>query len=336
MEGNRLNDVFIKNVSQALKTGEPGFSFNFYDKETETLRNACTEVTSSDDSDVCNLGSLNLSRIASLSDFKDTVHLATVFLLCGTLRADLPYEKVYRVREKNRRLGLGLMGLHEWLIQRGMKYEVTPELHQWLSVYKETSDTVSKAFAKQFSVSTPVANRSIAPTGTIGIIAGTTTGIEPVYAVAYKRRYITGQGTQSRKYQYAIDSAAKELIELYGTDPDTIESAIDLAKDPERRICFQADVQDYVDMAISSTINLPSYGSRRNTSDDVLPFATTLAKYADRLRGFTCYPDGARGGQPLTSVRYSEAHNRLGIEYDESEGEMNDVCEITGGGYCGL
>jgi ribonucleoside-diphosphate reductase alpha chain len=106
------------NVEQAPKTGKPGLSFNFDDKERETLRNACTEVCSEDDGDVCNLGSLNVARIETRSEFIDVVILATKFLMCGTLKADLPYEKVYRVREKNRRLGLGLLGVHEWLIQR--------------------------------------------------------------------------------------------------------------------------------------------------------------------------------------------------------------------------
>ena len=114
-----VGEVFKKNVEQALSTSEPGFSFNFFDKENETLRNACTEVTSEDDSDVCNLGSLNLGRIDTLEELNDLTELATKFLICGTLRAELPYSKVYEVREKNRRLGLGLMGIHEWLIKRG-------------------------------------------------------------------------------------------------------------------------------------------------------------------------------------------------------------------------
>lgn len=65
-----VGDVFKKNVSMALRNGEPGFSFNFYDKENETLRNACTEVSSSDDSDVCNLGSVNLARIDDKDHFR--------------------------------------------------------------------------------------------------------------------------------------------------------------------------------------------------------------------------------------------------------------------------
>lgn len=326
--------VFLENVRQALKTAEPGFSFNFFEKENETLRNACTEVTSSDDSDVCNLGSVNLGRIENITELNDVVRLATIFLLCGTLKADLPYEKVKLVRAKNRRLGLGLMGIHEWLIKKGYKYEVTEELHQWLSVYKGVSDKVSKEFANRLSITVPIANRAIAPTGTIGIMAGTSTGVEPIYAVAYKRRYL--KGSNRWHYQYVVDSAAQELINLYGVDPNKVESAIDLAQDYERRIKFQADVQDYVDMAISSTINLPAWGSAHNNEDTVVDFADTLAKYAYRLRGFTCYPDGARGGQPLTSVPYSEAVEKLGEEFEEHV-EMHDICDISGsGGTCGV
>ena len=316
-----------------MQTAEPGFSFNFFDKENETLRNACTEVTSEDDSDVCNLGSLNFGRIESLEELSDVVTLATKFLICGTLKAQLPYKKIGDVREKNRRLGLGFMGVHEWLIKKGYKYEVTPELHQWLSVYRGVSDKVSRDFADELSISRPVANRAIAPTGSIGILAGTSTGIEPIFAVAYKRRYL--KGNTRWVYQYVVDNAAQELIDLYGTDPDEIESALDLASDYERRMKFQADVQDYVDMSISSTINLPAWGDKLNNENTVEDFAKTLASYASRLRGFTCYPDGSRGGQPLTSVPYTEAREKLGEEFEEHI-EAHDICDITGsGGTCG-
>ena len=329
-----VGEVFLSNVKQALRSAEPGFSFNFMENENETLRNACTEVCSSDDSDVCNLGSINLGRIESIWELAHVVELATKFLICGTLRAELPYQKVYQVREKNRRLGLGLMGMHEWLIKQGEKYEVTTNLHRWLSVYKGISDKVSREFADELSVSRPVANRAIAPTGSISILSGTSSGIEPIFAVAYKRRYLTG-GTRW-KYQYVVDSAAQELIDLYGVDPDSIESALDLAEDYERRIKFQADVQDYVDMSISSTINLPSWGSKNNNEDTVKDFSNTLASYAHRLRGFTAYPDGCRGGQPLSVVSYSEAVDKLGTEFDEHV-ETHDICEITNsGGVCGV
>ena len=333
-ETGDVGDAFRTNVSQSLRTGEPGFSFNFFDKENETLRNACTEVTSEDDSDVCNLGSINMGRIDNLSEFSNVVELATKFLLCGTLRAKLPYQKVYDVREKNRRLGLGLMGIHEWLIKAGQKYEVSDGLHKWLSVYKGISDNTSAKFADQLNVSRPVANRAIAPTGSIGILAGTSTGIEPIFAVAYKRRYLKN-GTRWH-YQYVVDSAAQEIIDLYGINPDKIESALDLASDYKRRIKFQADIQDYVDMSISSTINLPEWGNKLNNEDTVDDFIETLATYAGRLRGFTVYPDGCRGGQPLSSVPYSEAVEKLGEEFEEGL-ETHDICDITGhGGSCGV
>jgi ribonucleoside-diphosphate reductase alpha chain len=328
-----VGEVFRTNVAQALRTAEPGFSFNFFDKENETLRNACTEVTSEDDSDVCNLGSINMGRVDSLDEFREIVSLATMFLICGTLKADLPYDKVAETRAKNRRLGLGLMGMHEWLMKRKEPYAVSPELHRWLAVYRAQSDLVSAGFADQLGISRPVAKRAIAPTGTIGILAGTTTGVEPLFAVAYKRRYLKGTRWHG---QYVVDGTAQELIGLYGANPDEIESAVDLAENPEQRIKFQADVQDYVDQSISSTINLPSWGSKLNNPDTVDAFASTLASYAHRLRGFTVYPDGARGGQPLTSVKYSEAVKQLGEEFEENV-ETHDICDISGkGGSCGV
>ena len=332
-EKGEIGNVFESNCKQALRTGEPGFPFNFFEKENETLRNACTEVTSESDSDVCNLGSLNFARIDDLNQLQQVVQLATKFLLCGTTRAELPYDKVYTVRQENRRLGLGLMGLHEWLIQRNNRYEATPELHRWFKVYEAESDKTSRDFSKTLSVSQPVAVRAVAPTGTIGILAGTSTGVEPIFSVAYKRRYLKNKRWH---YQYVVDSAAQEMIDLYGVKPDKIESALDLSTDYERRLSFQANVQEYVDMAISSTINLPAWGTEDNNEDKVEGFSQTLAKYAHRLRGFTCYPDGCRGGQPLTSVPYSEAIEKLGEEFEDNI-QAHDICEISNsGGVCGV
>ncbi len=124
------------------------------------------------------------------------------------------------------------------------------------------------------------------------------------------------------------------MIDKLGINPDNIESAVDLASDYERRIKFQADIQDYVDMSISSTINLPEWGSQLNNESTVVPFAKTLAKYAHRLRGFTCYADGSRGGQPITPVSYKEAISLEGQEFEE---KFVDICEISGkGGHCGV
>ena len=85
-------------------------------------------------------------------------------------------------------------------------------------------------------------------------------------------------------------------------------------------------------MSISSTINLPSWGTRDNNDNKVEDFARVLSIYAPRLRGFTCYPDGSRGGQPLTEVDYYEAIKHKGVTFEE-----NDICLIGGkGGTCGI
>ena len=327
ISGSRTPDIFIENCKQALMTGEPGFSFNFGEKQDETLRNACTEITSSDDSDVCNLGSINMGNIDTLEEFKDIVSIASKFLVCGTIRAHLPYEKVEEVRQKNRRLGLGLMGMHEWLLKAGYKYEMNDELKRWLKVYRDESEKAANEHCDRFFLSRPKGYRAIAPTGSISILAGTTSGVEPIYAVSYKRRYLQ-EGTKW-KYQFVVDGAAQSLIDQ-GIKPTDIESAIDLAADPERRIKFQYELQKYVDHAISSTLNLPSWGSELNNEDSVKKFSTIVAKYAHGLRGLTLYPEGSRGGQPITACDYEEAHSKRGVIYEDNSEEqcMTGICGV--------
>ena len=321
------SEVFNENVRQAMMTGEPGFSFNFGANENETLRNACTEITSEDDSDVCNLGSVNLAAIDSFDEFKCVVNLASKFLVCGLIRAQVPYEKVAEVRQKNSRIGLGLMGMHEWLLKRGCRYEMTDELKQWMKVYESESKRSADEHCDRLFLSRPKGYRAIAPTGTISIIAGTTSGVEPIYAVAYRRRYLA-DGVKW-KHQFVVDGTAETLINA-GIDPEKIESAVDLAADPERRIKFQFELQKYVDHAISSTLNLPAWGSDLNNDSKVSEFAKIIRKYAHGLRGLTVYPDGARGGQPITPVPYTEANAKRGVVYEDNSEEqcLSGVCGI--------
>ena len=324
---NPINSTFMENVRQAMMTGEPGFSFNFGEKQNETLRNACTEITSEDDSDVCNLGSVNLANVKTLDEFEDVVALGAKFLVCGLMRAHLPYKKVYEIRQKNSRIGLGLMGMHEWLLQRGYKYEMVDELKQWMKAYEKYSKEAADDHCYRFMLEYPKGYRAIAPTGTISILAGTTSGVEPIYAVAYRRRYLS-DGTKW-KHQFVVDGTAQALIDT-GIDPDKIESAVDLASEPERRVKFQYELQKYVDHAISSTLNLPAWGSELNNEDKVAEFAQVIKKYGPGLRGLTVYPDSARGGQPITSVPYEEAHAKRGVIYEDNSEEqcLSGVCGI--------
>ena len=319
--------VYWETIKQMLTTGEPGFSINTGKDELEIYRNACTEVSSADTDDICNLGSINMARIDTLDEFRQMVHLGTTYLLAGTLYSDVPYSEVDFTRTKNRRLGLGLMGVHEWLLQRGKPYAPDDELWKWMEVYQE-STAIANALADDWGISRPVKTRAIAPTGTISIVAETTGGIEPIFCVAYKRRYLKHQ---SWHYQYVVDPTAKRLIENGGVSPESIQDAYDLSNDVEARVKFQHWMQQAVDHGISSTINLPHWGSEQNNESTVQPFGHMLMKYLPGLRGITGYPDGARGGQPLTPVPYHVACDGSGQEILEQA----DVCSLTKGGSCG-
>lgn len=286
----------------------------------------CTEITSADDSDVCNLGSINLARIETLGEMERVTELATSFLLAGTVYSDVPYAKVDQIRTKNRRLGLGLMGIHEWLLTHGKQYGPDPELEEYLKIYTKSDEYAAK-YAKEWDLSIPIKTRAIAPNGTISIVAETTSGIEPIYCVSYKRRYLKGS---TWHYQYVIDPTAKRLIES-GINPDVIEDAYSLAENVERRVAFQAWVQKYVDHAISSTINIPAWGSELNNDSTVQTFGKMLLKYLPSLRGITCYPDGGRSGQPLTPCSFKTAIKHT----DEVFIEAGDVCMIGKGESCG-
>jgi len=319
--------VYWLTVWQMLSTGEPGFSIDVDENDGEDLRNACTEVSSRDDSDICNLASINMAQITSLEEMREVVILATEFLVAGTLYSDLPYAKVGEVREKNRRLGLGVMGLHEWLLKRGYRYGPCFELSDYMEVYA-TSGFYANLLCYKLGISRPVKTRAIAPTGSIAILAETTSGLEPMFCVAYKRRYLKGS---TWAYQYVVDPVAKRLIDS-GVDPDLIEDCYDLAAEPERRVEFQVWLQQYVDHSISSTLNLPEWGSELNNVEGVHQFGTMLMRHLPKLRGMTVYPDGARSGQPLTKVKLTTALKHG----DEVYFETGDVCDIThSGGTCG-
>ena len=314
--------VYWTAVEKMLNGGEPGFSIDAWENEGENLRNACTEITSADDNDICNLGSINLARVNNIYEFEELVMMGTAFLLCGTLYSKVPFEEVDQTRTKNRRLGLGLMGIYEWLVKRGYAYEPNDELGEWLEVYTD-SDKWAKRFADRLGISVPIKTRAIAPTGTIGILAETTTGIEPLFALAYKRRYLKGT---TWHYQYVIDATAQRLIDQ-GIDPAKLETAYELANDPGRRLAFQAWVQRYVDHAISSTLNLPEVGKQ---PFDSVEFGTILLDHLPYLRGVTVYPNGARGGQPLNAVPYEEALGWTGYEYEEVGSAQACVSGVCG------
>ncbi len=198
-------------------------------------------------------------------------------------------------------------------------------MREWLGSYAQSTE-IAHEWADYHKISRPVKTRAIAPNGTIGIIGETTTSAEPIFCVAYKRRFIDTD--KSWKFQYVIDPTAQRLITEQGVSPEEIEDAYSLSYNVERRIKFQADLQAFVDHGISSTINLPY---PITDPDEVKGFGETLIKYLPRLRGVTCYPDGARAGQPLEAVPYEVALGSTGVTMEEDTGR-NAQCRS---GSCG-
>lgn len=326
-ESFEYSPVFQETVKQMCMTGEPGLSFNWGRNRYETLRNACAEVTSSYDSDVCNLGSINFARVESVEELRDVAYLAAKFLICGSVRAVLPYKKAYDIREAHRKIGLGLMGYHEWCIKNNLQYTFNEDSQKWLNAFNDSTEEGANEICDRFFLSPCEKFHAVAPAGTISILAGTTSGIEPVFALAYKRRYLVDGNKW--KYQYVIDNIAQTLLDKYGLDSTNLETAYSLSKNIARRLKVLSSIQTHVDMGISSTINMPEWGSAYNNESTWQSVAGLIAHYAPYLRGVTIYPHNARQGQILTEVSYEEASKNKGVIFDECE-------ETCHGGICGI
>lgn len=331
--------VLLNTLKHAVEFGDPGFQF---DNDEQTLRNACTEIISNDDSDSCCIGSVNFAAIESLMELADVTNLGILFLLCNTMYTDFPTEEVRKVKEKNRRLGLGIMGLGEWFIQREQPYgyfhvnsvldmhiAASDYIGNWLKTWKYTCDSAAIHWSNKLSVNKPVATRAIAPTGTISIVGGRTSpGMEPLFHTAYRRTYNTNK-TQEFVNGYAQDVVIEPVaLKLYeqGYDVGHIDTAWGLSQDIEgieRRIEFQAYLQQFVDNGISSTINLPKFDPDNNLAEKIAP---VLVKYLPQLRGITFYPDGAKDYQPVVPVEFNEAIARC------NNIEEYPMCK---GGECG-
>lgn len=329
------DSVFLKTLRHACMYGDPGFQ---YDWDTQVLRNACTEVISADDCDSCCIGSVNLSKIRNLAELKEIVELGTVYLLCNTLYTDWPVAKVGGVKEKNRRLGLGLMGLAEWFVQRQQPYGYNnpadkrlyaeDHISNWLRSYQDESIYAAVHWAGVLDVAVPIAIRAIAPTGTISALGHTTPGIEPIFHTAYQRTYNTLK-TQDHADGFikvkVIDPIVMKWIEQ-GYNIDDIDTAYTLSQSSEgieRRLAFQAFVQQYVDNGISSTVNLPPYQEGME-----IQLAPILLKYLPQLRGVTFYPDGRYSDQPVVPL---DIHEVL-ADNDSVMGQY-ESCKLDGG--CG-
>lgn len=345
-------DLFEKIVQNAHSTGEPGLIFidrinnsdpveNAFDElgreipGTEEIEatNPCGEQPLGP-GDACNLASINLARFVDRErkdfDFellRKQIELSVRFLDNVISANSYPLKFIEEATLNNRRIGLGIMGWAEALIQMGIVYgSEASELkaEELMRFINDTAHGASEALAAERgvfpnwqysrwkSLNRPMRNATvttIAPTGTISIIAGTTSGIEPLFAVCYVRRVMGG--TELIEVNPLFEEIAKERgfysSELMKEIAQTgiVSSNQSIPEDVRRlfvcsheisyaeHVRMQVAFQKYTDNAVSKTINF-----RESATIDEVRQAY-LAAWQEGLKGITVYRDNSRPRQVL-------------------------------------
>ena len=297
----------------------------------------------------CNLGSINLKTIISgggidWDKLRRLVREAVQFLdnIIDANRYPLP--EIEAITLANRKIGLGVMGFAEMLIMLGIPYAseealgVADELMKFISeegIRRSEELAESRGSFPNFTGSIwerrgmkrmrNATVTTVAPTGTIGIIAGASSGIEPLFAVAYTRKAMGGVPLpevneifldMARERGIYSEGLMEEIIRKgslgeFAGIPDDLKRLFETALEipPEWHVRMQAAFQRHTDNAVSKTINLP----REATPDDIKE-AYSLA-YGLGCKGVTVFRYGCKGEQVL-SVGYEEARKsrESGIE----------------------
>ncbi|MBM7624069.1 adenosylcobalamin-dependent ribonucleoside-diphosphate reductase [Sporohalobacter salinus] len=300
--------VFRLIVKYAWKNGEPGIVFlDEINRENQVpnlgeieATNPCGEQPLLPD-EACNLGSINLSKFVSggkvdWEELKETIKLAVRFLDNVIDMNDYPLDEIEEQVMKSRKVGLGVMGFHEMLIRLEIAYDSNEGVEMAKKVMKfinEHAHQYSQELAKEKGAfpawedseyEKPRRNATlttIAPTGSISFLAGTSGGIEPFFDFSYT--HTDGEGNTS-KFEYDFTSEA---------DEEVLVTTMDIA--PEWHIRIQAAFQEHVDNAVSKTINLPNTATREDVMESY------MLAYKLNCKGLTVYRDGSRESQVLQS-----------------------------------
>ncbi len=348
--------VFKLIVQQAWKNGEPGVVFiDRMDAANPTpalghieSTNPCAEQPLLS-YESCNLGSINLSKMVKEDGEIDWERLkkvvwTAVHFLDNVIDANkYPIPEIEKMSRGNRKIGLGVMGFADMLFQMGVAYNSEKAVEVAGSVMGFINDESKKASVKlaEKRGAFPNFERSvynkpgapklrnattttIAPTGTLSIIAGCSSGIEPLFAIAYVRRVM--DNTELLEVHPVFERIARregfysmELIRKIAKSGgvQSVEEVPEKWKEifviaygvsPEWHVKIQAAFQEYIDNAVSKTINFPVDA----TPEDVEK--VYMLAYKLGCKGVTVYRDKSREGQVLSIDAFKGAEKKEIVE----------------------
>lgn len=356
----KAKDIWNKLVDNAVKSGEPGvlnlglmreMSNSYYFNDILTT-NPCGEQPLPAYGSCC-LGSVNVSAMVYDGEFDwqlfQNVIESSVRFLDNVLDINCyPLSEIKSTSQSERRIGLGIMGLHYAMIKQGIKYDSKEGLEFTNLIYKslklfsyQASSNLGKEkgnfikfdpdkYLKSGFVKTLNTNikRSIrkngmrnvcvntqAPTGTTSIMAGVSSGIEPIYAPLYERTFQSGSGQQTVLVSDPI------LEHYYGVvDNSVFKGALDIS--PDAHLAIQEIAQQHIDSAVSKTINLPE----KFTGEEL---SSMWLDSADFLKGTTIYRSGSRGSEPLKPVKVTKENMKKAKLAEQAQQECKTgVCDL--------
>jgi ribonucleoside-diphosphate reductase alpha chain len=356
--------VFDLIVTNAWKTGDPGIIFiDEINRTNPTPSIGQIEATNPCGEqpllywESCNLGSINLSKVVNKGkiDWKKLrklVQLGVRFLDNVIDANKYPAPQIEQITLANRKIGIGVMGFADALIKMKIPYNSKKALEMAEKIMKfikteshKTSQVLGKErgnfpnfeesiWEKKYIHMRNATVTTVAPTGTISIIAGCSSGIEPLFAVSYVRNVMEGirlQETNSdfekvaRRMKFFSSDILRQITkngsvkEISGI-PKNVKRIFVTALDipPEFHIKMQAAFQKYTDNAVSKTVNLP----QNATPDDVK--AAYLLAYRLRSKGVTVYRYGSKPDQVLIIETSEKDTNKKQLVADS---EFGGGCE---------
>lgn len=330
--GDTHAEEVLRRVAQGMVTnGEPGI-YNLAlakvgERRDVSATNPCGEAIleehfdpetglGSASGESCNLGSVDLDAIGTdTTEAIKAFGLLARFLYRATLAPIYDLDQA-EIENRNRRLGVGIMGLQGWCAAHGVKLSDLPYedglLHQ-LTTFRTTAVDAAASIARDLGLPEPIKTTAVAPTGTIAQLRGTTSGIHPVYARYFVRRIqysdtdpqlaaMVAKGYEAEKSVYAentqvvaipvediiLDRHPENLIEQ--TDEISVDQFLKIQAAVQATFCGGTDGQ-----AISATASIPE-------GEDADQLAKVLKSNLAGIKGVTVFPALTRPQQPITAI----------------------------------